>query len=401
MFKLFLNLSILIIYCLFFIAGSCDNSDLKNSDNSIEIKIENKDTEITNTELLNTNSALINEINSKKINNIKNDTFNNQINLLNDYFFIYDKIDAEGGLVKLPPIKKNLVIGDSSFTIQLIKQYLLKIGDIPVNDNTGIFDSLLLKGIKSIQFRLGMETTGIISKSLVSEMNIPVKSRVKQISINIERFRKFNQHNISNYLLVNIPEFKLHLFKKNQLQWSMDIIVGKVKNPTAVFENTIQYVVFSPYWNVPNSILNNELMPLIRRNRNYISSHNMEWTAGKLRQRPGADNPLGLIKFLFPNKYNIYLHDTPMKSLFKSEKRAFSHGCIRIADAPKLAEYLLKNDTSWNIEKIRIAMNANIEHYVKLKYPLPILINYFTSWVDEKGLLHFTKDIYKKDIQTK
>jgi hypothetical protein len=165
---------------LILIAGSCDNSVFFQNENK------EKDINVNNSGRANVKTGLINEFKVDKNKLIVDDTFNNQINLLNDYFFIYDKIDAEGGLVKLPPIKKNLVIGDSSFTIQLIKQYLLKIGDIPVNDNTGIFDSLLLKGIKSIQFRLGMETSGIISKSLVSEMNIPVKSRVKQISINIE-----------------------------------------------------------------------------------------------------------------------------------------------------------------------------------------------------------------------
>ncbi len=384
------------ICCLVLIVGNCKNhtiNDLKTNkiesiaDNYIkanEIKIDKKITQ---------NDA----VNFIEKNPHKKDSVNSQIYLLRNYFLKYNEIEKKGGFVAIPPIKKTISIRDTAFSVKYIKKYLFQTGDITIKDTGNVFDSMLLSGIKSIQYRFGLIQTGKITKSLIAEMNVPIKRRLHQININIERYNKFNRENIADYVLVNIPEYKLHLVENNHELWSMDIIVGKIKNPTAIFDNKIQYVVFSPYWNVPNSILNNELIPLIKKNKFYITKHNMEWVGGKLRQRPGPDNPLGLIKFLFPNRYNIYLHDTPVKSLFKQEKRIFSHGCIRIAEAQKLAEYLLRNDTSWTIQKIKDAMNAKEERFVKIKVPFMVFIDYFTSWVDMNGLLHFRKDIYKKD----
>lgn len=326
-----------------------------------------------------------------------NDSFNIQQQLLKSYLEKYSEIESHSGFVKIPKIKKNLLIGDTNFSIKLIKQFLFQTDDIALLDTTPIFDTVLLVGIKSFQSRMGYQPTGHLSTSIIAEMNVPAKVRMKQMERNIEKFKKFNPNQFSNYLLVNIPEFKLHLYESNRLLWSMKIIVGKTSHPTAVFENKIQYVVFSPYWNVPRSILINELMPLINHNKKYLSNNNMEWVGGNLRQRPGPDNPLGLVKFLFPNKYNMYLHDTPAKSLFSQNKRTFSHGCIRIAEAKKLAEYLLKNDPDWNKSSIQNAMNARVERFVKLKKPLPIFIAYFTSWIDEEGKLQFRKDIYNKE----
>jgi len=164
-----------------------------------------------------------------------------------------------------------------------------------------------------------------------------------------------------------------------------------------IFTGNIKYVVLSPYWNIPPSILKNEILPAERRNPGYIARHNMEWKGSQLRQRPGPDNPLGQAKFLFPNSYNIYLHDSPAKKLFGEEKRTFSHGCIRIADAEKMANWILRNRPEWTSEKIKIGMNSYKEKYITVTGQLPVFIGYFTAYVDAAGQLNFRDDIYGHD----
>src|SRR5690606_29116751 len=157
------------------------------------------------------------------------------------------------------------------------------------------------------------------------------------ILVNMERSRWLPMSVKSDYLVVNIPEFRLHVYEEDSLVWSCNVVVGKSVNKTVVFHGDVKYIVFSPYWNVPPSIVRNEIVPGMKRDKNYISRHNMEITgqAGGLtvvRQKPGPSNSLGLVKFLFPNSHNIYLHDSPAKSLFNEESRAFSHGCIRVSE---------------------------------------------------------------------
>jgi murein L,D-transpeptidase YcbB/YkuD len=159
----------------------------------------------------------------------------------------------------------------------------------------------------------------------------------------------------------------------------------------------MKYVVFAPYWNIPKSILNNEILPAIHKNRNYVTDNHMEWVGGSLRQKPGSWNALGKVKFLFPNNHNIYLHDTPSKDLFQRDQRTFSHGCIRVEQPKKLAQYVLQHQPEWSEKRIDSAMNGDKELYVTLKKPYPVFIAYFTAWVDPSGFVNFRKDIYKKD----
>jgi murein L,D-transpeptidase YcbB/YkuD len=159
----------------------------------------------------------------------------------------------------------------------------------------------------------------------------------------------------------------------------------------------MKYVVFAPYWNVPESILKNELLPVIEKNKNYVADNHMEWVNGSLRQKPGKWNALGKVKFLFPNSHNIYLHDTPSKDLFQRDQRTFSHGCIRVEQPKKLAQYVLQQQPDWTEKRIDSAMNGDKELYVTLKKPYPVFIAYFTAWVDASGSINFRKDIYKKD----
>jgi murein L,D-transpeptidase YcbB/YkuD len=161
----------------------------------------------------------------------------------------------------------------------------------------------------------------------------------------------------------------------------------------------MRYIVFSPYWNVPTSILKKEILPGIKRDSKYLAKHNMEWSKGMVRQKPGLDNSLGLVKFLFPNNNNIYLHDSPSKNLFSAEKRAFSHGCIRVEKAKELANAILENDPNWTSEKIDEAMNKGKESWYTLKLKIPVYIGYFSAWVDNEGNVNFYKDIYDRDTR--
>jgi murein L,D-transpeptidase YcbB/YkuD len=203
-------------------------------------------------------------------------------------------------------------------------------------------------------------------------------------------------------ILVNIPEYRLYVYEDNREVLAMDIVVGKTSNPTIAFNDAIEQIVFSPYWNLPPNIIRNEILPAMKKNPNYLRNHNMEITGNEdglpvIRQRPGPDNALGGVKFMFPNKYNIYFHDTPSKSLFRSNRRAFSHGCIRLSQPFELAKYLLKDKQEWTDEAIRKAMNGRSEKWVKLEQKVPVSITYYTSWVDPFGNIQFRDDIYGHD----
>src|SRR5690606_35463286 len=170
--------------------------------------------------------------------------------------------------------------------------------------------------------------------------------RIEQLLINMERMRWMPNMTDGNGVLVNIPQYELHVFEQGKMVFQMDIVVGKTGSETVIFSDEVKYVVFSPYWNVPRSIVRNEIYPAMQRNPNYLVQKNMEQTGFSkglpiIRQRPGKSNSLGRVKFIFPNSYNIYLHDTPSRNLFEEERRAFSHGCIRIQKPFELAEYLL------------------------------------------------------------
>ncbi len=322
-----------------------------------------------------------------------------QYSLLKNQLKKYEDIKQAGGFGIVDDVKKSFKKRDSSVIITGIKKWLCISGDLPLGDTSAVFNDNLEAAVKKLQKRFGLTIDGVIGKALIMELNVPVEMRMQQIMVNMERSRWVPISVATDYLVVNIPEFKLHAYEKDNLLWSMDAVVGKPVHNTVIFSGKIKYIVFSPYWNVPPSILKNEILPGIRRNKNYLASHNMEWSNGQLRQRSGPDNALGLVKFLFPNSYNIYLHDTPSKSLFIESSRAFSHGCIRLSDAEKLANYLLKNDTAWTSEKISTAMHLGREGFVTLKKSETVFIVYFTAWVDSEGQLNFRKDLYNRDIR--
>jgi len=330
-------------------------------------------------------------------NSLENSSVFKQYSLLKEYLKKYNLIKEKGLLATIKADKKSYQLSDSSESIGAIRERLFLLGDLVNNNVSDRFDTTLQDAVKKLQRRLGYKEDGKINTTLLAEMNTPIDKRIEQILVNMERCRWVPVQLKSNYLLVNIPEYKLHVYNQDTIAFSMNVVVGKDQNKTVVFNGEMKYVVFSPYWNIPASILKKETLPAIRRNSNYLSKHNMEWNGGNVRQKPGANNSLGLVKFLFPNSHSIYLHDTPAKSLFNEDKRAFSHGCIRLAEPTKLATYLLKDDSNWNDEKIMAAMNNGVEKYVTLTNTVPVFIAYFTAWVDRDGQLNFRNDVYKRD----
>ncbi len=322
---------------------------------------------------------------------------NRQYNLLKEHLLKYYALEKQGAWDSIAIDQKFYKIGDHSPAIRRIKERLTLTGDLRTTDTTDVFDTTLQTAVRHFQHRYGLKEDGAIGTSLMKELNRPISERIRQLLINMERIRWIPADLPADYLLVNIPAYKLFVYQDGKLDWSMNVVVGTTAHNTVIFRGDMKYIVFSPYWNVPPSIIKNEIAPAMKRNPNYLAKKNMEWNGGAVRQKPGPGNSLGLVKFLFPNSYNIYLHDTPSKSLFGETNRAFSHGCIRLSEPKRLAEYLLRNDTAWTPEKITAAMNAGKEKYVTLKPTIPVFIGYFTAWVDSDGELNFRDDIYGHD----
>ncbi|MGC4100640.1 L,D-transpeptidase family protein [Ferruginibacter sp.] len=322
---------------------------------------------------------------------------NRQYNLLKEQLLKYYAIEKNDNWAPIATDKKSYKLNDAAPVLTAIKKRLFLTGDLEKEDSTTTFNTELQAAVKGFQKRYGLKEDGIINTAFLTQLNKPIQERVQQILINMERIRWMPVAPTTDYILVNIPEYRLHVYENGNYAWSMNVVTGSVVHSTVIFSGALKYVVFSPYWNVTPSIIKNEILPGMAKNKNYLASHNMEWNNGAVRQLPGPKNSLGLVKFLFPNSYNIYLHDTPAKSLFGESSRAFSHGCIRLAEPKKLAQYLLRNDAAWDSVKITKAMNSGKEQYYTLQKTIPVFIGYFTAWVDRQGKLNFRDDIYGHD----
>lgn len=327
---------------------------------------------------------------------------NQQYKLLRKELLTYYNIEKQGGWPVVVMKEKALKQGDSSAAVSQLKKRLRMVGDYQPQDNSPFFGADLKEAVLLAQKRFGLAEDGVVGSGTLQQLNKPVSERIKQILVNMERMRWMPAQPAGNRILANIPDYKLHVFEDGKRIYSMKIVVGKAANKTVVFNDKLQYIVFSPYWNVPKSIVRNEILPAIRRNRSYLAQHNMEQTGTQdglpvIRQKPGGSNALGRVKFLFPNSYAIYFHDTPAKTLFEQNKRAFSHGCIRLAEPTWLANYLLRNQSEWTESRINDAMYAGEEKWVTLSEPVPVAITYFTAWTDSEGKVHFREDIYGHD----
>nr|WP_198999977.1 L,D-transpeptidase family protein [Flavobacterium sp. ASV13] len=320
---------------------------------------------------------------------------------LRDALHQYREIEKKGGWknIETPEGFKSFKVGDSVPAIGQIRERLYITGDLKENNKSNICDTVLIKGIKNYESHNGLTPKNIILPEHIAELNIPVSDRIKTIIANMERCRWIDPEleKGKEYVEVNIPEFRLYLIRNGQIAFVSPVVVGKAMTQTVIFSGMMSNIVFSPYWNVPPSIINKEIKPGMAKNKNYLAQKNLEWNNGAVRQLPGKNNSLGLVKFLFPNSNNIYLHDTPAKSLFERENRAFSHGCVRVGKPRELAIELLKQDPKWTPERIDKAMHAGKESWYTLKTKIPVYIGYFTAWVDRDGNLNFYKDVYQRD----
>jgi murein L,D-transpeptidase YcbB/YkuD len=299
-------------------------------------------------------------------------------------------------------------------------------GDLPANatmpEGDTVYQGALVDAVKSFQLRHGITADGRIGAQTLAQMNVPLGRRVQQIQLTLERWRWLPMAYEQSPIVVNIPEFRLRAYDdQRKIALAMNVVVGKAYNhSTPVFTNKMQYLVFRPYWNVPSSIARSELLPAVQRDSNYLAKKGFEVVdarqnvvgsgtvtpeiiqqlrAGKLfiRQKPGPTNSLGLIKFIFPNDYSVYMHDTPATEFFSRSRRDFSHGCVRLEKPADLAALVLRGTPGWTMERIRAAMNGDKTQQVNLAKPIPVLILYGTVIVNEDGIVHFYDDIYGHD----
>ena len=329
------------------------------------------------------------------------------------YFLLKEFLKDLSDLEKEPwePLemdRRKIEPGDRAEVVPAIRERLRLLGDLIATSDSltdpELYDTLMVAAVKEFQLRHGTIADGVIGPKVLASINVPPADRMRTLLINMERLRWLPQEMPEDLLLVNIPEFKLHVYEAGRIRQSHQVVVGKAASRTVIFSDTITYIVFDPYWNIPKSIVRNEILPAVKKDERYLEKKNMERYGGTdaeplIRQLPGPTNSLGRVKFMFPNTYHIYLHDTPAKNLFHRDQRAFSHGCIRVSDALGLAEYLLRNDTAWSAERIQKVLDKGVETEVGLKRPRPVMIVYFTAWVDGMGRLNFRDDIYGHDAK--
>jgi murein L,D-transpeptidase YcbB/YkuD len=275
------------------------------------------------------------------------------------------------------------------------------------------YDAALTAAVKAFQAQHGLKPDALVHSGTVSELNVSVDDRIRQIELNLERWRWLPRRLGERYILVNVPTFELHGYEGPRRTLHMRVVTGTAgETPTPVFADQMTHLVFSPYWNIPPGIAREEVAPAAWHNRSYLARNNMEVLKGtrvvdpatvdlgdptlRFRQRPGPGNSLGRVKFLFPNRYNVYLHDTPARKFFAERQRDYSHGCVRVQEPFELAQWVLQG-TDWTPERIRAAMGAGTERHVRLQQPVPVYIAYFTVWVDDAGRALFAPDVYRHD----
>ncbi|HWI19512.1 MAG TPA: L,D-transpeptidase family protein, partial [Vicinamibacterales bacterium] len=312
----------------------------------------------------------------------------------------------KGGWVKVP----------SAQSVNELRQRLQASGHLKEGGD-------LTAAVKAFQELHSIAATGTVDAKTLEAMNVPLDWRIQQVALNQQRWRWMPDDLGERHFLVNIPHFHLVAREAGKPVLDIRVVVGKPGNNTPIFSEDMETVVFSPYWNIPDTIAEDETAPAAARDPGYLAKQGIEilrvsgsstqtldaadvdWgnpaslKGLAFRQRPGAGNALGHVKFLFPNPHNVYLHDTPADSLFAKPTRAYSHGCVRVEEPEVLAKYVLKGYSEWNDEAIFSHMRSGVEKHVRLKQTIPVHIAYFTAWVDVNGGLHFQHDIYGYDRQ--
>jgi murein L,D-transpeptidase YcbB/YkuD len=348
----------------------------------------------------------------------------------------YRELAAGPAFAALPPLGKAGKAGKAGKVqpgaayegAAALRERLVAFGDLPADaaPASTLYDEALAAGLKRFQSRHGLDADGVIGRGTLAALNIPPALRVRQIELALERLRWLPHRSGRPFIAINIPMFRLWAWDANAPEVSpavrMGVIVGRsVRTQTPVFADEMTHLIFRPYWNVPRSILRNEVLPAAESDPLYLRRHDMELVAGqgddaktmeaspdnlaaaragalRIRQRPGPKNSLGRVKFIFPNDDNVYLHDTPTQQLFSRSRRDFSHGCVRVEEPLALASWLLRDQPDWTRERIQQAMDGGTTRQVNLRQPVPVILYYVTAAVTpDDGLLHFADDLYGHD----
>lgn len=311
--------------------------------------------------------------------------------------------------------------------VVMLRNRLELTGDLNAEEDnhSSNFDKNVLTAVKQFQSRHGLKDDGIVGVATLAELNITPIDRVKQLQANFQRLQQLFTQLGDRYILVNIPDFKFHLVENGHEVLTMNAIVGKPDWPTPELTSRVTRIVFNPFWNVPDNIATNDVIPKIMSDPYYlndmhiriyiphgkndleeVSNRDVNWEKVAYREKPpylfrqdpGDGNALGLVKFEFANEHSVYMHDTPAKNLFSQEVRALSHGCIRLENPFALVEYLIKDTPQWDNGKIQNVLDSRKTTYVRIGKAIPIYITYLTAWVDDKGLVNYRGDIYNKDL---
>ncbi|GGD08030.1 L,D-transpeptidase family protein [Aquisalinus flavus] len=348
---------------------------------------------------------------------------------LEDNFIVTNLLDARkeyrafkerGGWEQITFDERKIEVGATDEAIPLVRARLeaegFDAGQIP--EDPTLYDENLEQALMDFQRTRSMMEDGVIGPNTIEALNESVDDLIAKIEINIERARWLPESLGDKAAFVNIADYKLRMLKNDRIVDEMDVIVGTVNHQTPVFSDKMETVVINPYWNVPSSITIEEIAPQQLNNSGYIASQNMEVLAGseivspssvdwsaaangdlnfRVRQRPGDNNALGLIKFLFPNKYAVYLHDSPAEQLFSQDLRTFSHGCIRLEDPMRFAEFVTENASGWDRDRVEQAIASGERIEFALDEQFPVYITYFTAWAGPEGNVSFARDVYERD----
>jgi murein L,D-transpeptidase YcbB/YkuD len=331
-------------------------------------------------------------------------------------------MEREGGWAALPP-GSALKPGASDARIPGLRARLVRsadLPDIPVNDPL-LYDAALIAAVKQYQQHNGLEPDGVVGAATVAELNVPVVERITQLRVNLDRGRVLLHDLPDQFLVVNIAGYTVYLVKGQQVVWHARVQVGKTYRRTPLFRSEITYLVLNPTWTVPPGIIKADILPAARRDPRSITRRGLrvldadgreldpaaiDWSrfsSGRipytLRQDPGPSNALGRVKFMFPNAYQVYLHDTPSQTLFSHTDRAFSSGCVRVERALELAERVLQDQQRWNHSSIAQVIASGRLQNVTLKTRIPVLLTYWTAWIDPEGMMNFRRDVYGRDAK--
>lgn len=341
---------------------------------------------------------------------------------LRDALRRYRAIEKAGGWPSIPegPVIRK---GDRGDRIPLLRQRLLLAGDLSVNADTTdtLFDDILEAGVRRFQYRHGLDADGIVGAATTRALNTPVRDRLIATELNLERWRWLPQDLGERHIVVNIAGFDVRVIESDEVVMQMKAVVGRLYRQTPVFSGRMTYLVLSPFWHIPPTIARQDVLPQVQRDVEYLSRQNMKvfqgWGADtrevdphtidwgsvnrrtmpyRFRQDPGPANALGTVKFMFPNQYHVYLHDSPARDLFGRAQRDFSSGCIRVEKPLELAAYLLRG-TRWTPAEISKAMSEPVERTVNLPQSIPVHLLYWTAWAEQDGTIHFRHDVYQRD----